>query len=377
MGQQDDGIGRTIRELRRQQKLTQQELADRLGVNHAQVISSIEKGERALKATELIKLAELLSVSPSALLAGSLPPAVQVAWRTIGSEDVRSREEARFLNRCRRYAFVEQINGVPHGRIPLAFELDTRRSSFEEVGVWANATRSVLAMGSIPALVLREVLENRWGVKILFDHLEGGSAATARADFGDAILINASEVPWRRRYSLAHELFHLLTWERTRDVLLQRGGETKGRVEQLADVFASCVLLPEETVRHRFVPLGEGPRMWFSFFVMARELGVSTEALLWRLANLELIPSEIPQRYKTESRLSVLDKSLGRAREPEEPKLPARYVHMAFRAYLEGKISIGKLAELMETTVGLLPRELAVYDLDMDSDAYETTAIPA
>jgi len=149
------------------------------------------------------------------------------------------------------------------------------------------------------------------------------------------------------------------------------------RNETLAEVFASALLLPAEAIEARLPRLREGEQRWFGLFALAREFGVSTKALLWRLVNLGLIPATMAEEFNSNARLAVLDQSLRDWGKEPGSQLPARFVYLAFGAYVQQKISIGKLAELMETTVGLLPRELAAFDLDLNSDAYQATFVPA
>ena len=50
---------------------------------------------------------------------------------------------------------------------------------------------------------------------------------------------------------------------------------------------------------------------------------------------------------------------------------------LAFKAYVEEIISIGKLAELLETSVGRLPQVLASYGFDLDLDVWQAPALPS
>jgi Zn-dependent peptidase ImmA (M78 family)/transcriptional regulator with XRE-family HTH domain len=374
----DKTIGATIQNLRKQHGLSQKQLAVRLGVKHAQVISALESGERALKATELARLAGILRVQPSAILAAQARQAApKVLWRGEDNLTAHSDEEALFVARCKRYAFLEEVGGGRKRAAVPAFALDLETTRFEDVECWAETVRGGLRLGATPALSLRDALETEWGIKVFFTPLLGGSAATVRAEFGDAIMISANEPPWRRHYSLAHELFHLLTWGALLESVSSLTATQRKRNETLAEVFASALLLPAEALEARLPRLREGEQRWFGLFALAREFGVSTKALLWRLVNLGLIPATMAEEFNSNARLAVLDQSLRDWGKEPGSQLPARFVYLAFGAYVQQKISIGKLAELMETTVGLLPRELAAFDLDLNSDAYQATFVPA
>ncbi|HEX6820222.1 MAG TPA: XRE family transcriptional regulator, partial [Ktedonobacterales bacterium] len=207
-------LAENIRNRREQLGLTQADLAARAGFSAPQIVSSIERNEREVKAVELAAIARALHCDLTDLFASDEDheEAPVVAWRerpTVGAED----QAARFLQLCQWYGFAEQwadeerdcdLPGAhpPRGSLTLSWA----RSIAEEV-------RHALELGSLPAASLYQTLEERCGVKIFhFDDLIG-SAACARGDFGAGIALNATEAPWRRNFSLAHELFHLVTWD--------------------------------------------------------------------------------------------------------------------------------------------------------------------
>ena len=110
-------------------------------------------------------------------------------------------------------------------------------------------------LGPVPAEQLAEVMERELGVLVLMvDAIEGVSGAACRLPDLDAVLINRHEVPGRRNFDLAHELFHILTWDAMPPEHVEDASEqSKIRVEQLANNFASAVLMPAE-VLDRFGP---------------------------------------------------------------------------------------------------------------------------
>lgn len=367
-------IGERIASLRVARGLTQAQLAGALGLEHKQVVSNLEKGERALKAPELARLSELFHVSPLVVL-GLQPVASPafVLWRQPAAGQVRVDEEARFIERCRRYAFLERLAHLEPSTLALRYEVKPRQTTFEDVSEWAEQARRALGVGDMPAPGLQEVLEQRHGIKIFVTGLKGGSGATFRGEFGDAVLVNAGEAPGRRAFSVAHELFHLLTWESTpadRNVATPAATE---RIEKLAENFAAAFVLPREALVER-MPRGK-PAEWrvFQWVELARQFGVSVPALAWRLVNLgKLQRQQAEQIIADPTRAGAGVQTASSAERP----LPDRYVTLAFKAYLEDEISIGKLAELLETNVGMLRKVLRDYGFDLDSDVWQAEAIP-
>jgi len=70
-------LGKRIRNARIQLSLSQRQLAEAMGFSAPQIISQIEKGERQIKAGELVNLAKTLHLDISQLLSAdeAKPPA--------------------------------------------------------------------------------------------------------------------------------------------------------------------------------------------------------------------------------------------------------------------------------------------------------------
>ena len=368
-------VGARIASLRKARRLTQDQLATMVGVEHGQIVSSIEHGQRSLKVSELSRFASALCVPFLSLLpVDPLPEQPRVRWRQVRDEDARALDEALFVDRCRRYAFVERVTGTTPARDLRSFPLDIASTSYEHASSWAERVRGELRLGELPAPALRDTLESTVGIKVFVTPLKGGSGAATNGAYGMAVLVNKDEPPDRQAYSLAHELFHLLTWASLPPDATALAPEMEKRNEQLADAFASALLLPAEPLLQR---LGAEPvegRRLIVLERLARDFGVSLPALVYRLVNLGRLHKDVAQKI-----LDAPDRWRTRPGSGESgiPDFPSRYVALAFTAYVDGEISIGKLAELLETTVGMLPRTLLAYGFDPDTDAYETQVLSA
>ncbi len=374
-------IGSVVRALRGRRDITQQDLATSVGLGSGQIISQIEKGERPLKASEVVRLADFFRVPTADLLVGREPPErPAILWRCDADMAGRDEDEALFVDRCRRYAFVEQLAGEETPSPLPRYDLDLDRTRFEDVEEWANVVGSALRLGNRPGPVLRSALENEWGVKIFFSALKSGSGAAVRGEFGDEIAENRNEVKGRRAFSLAHELFHLITWESSVNRLPSLSDSQQRRIEQLANVFASALLLPAPGLERALFKRGRkhGAKI-LEAVAACKAFCVSPTALAWRAVNLGWLKPEnvdaVIEAICDAGAMASAHRHQGE--ETVTPELPERYVLLAFGAYLAGKISVGKLAEIMETTVGMLNPALAAYELDLDSDAYQAEALPA
>lgn len=372
----DVTVGAAVRELRKRYGWGQKDLAERSGLKHAQTVSEVEKGRRSLKASEVVELAALFHVPAADLLAGRVSRRSSfVLWREPVDSSARREIEARFIDRCKRFAFLEEIaGGFGRPRLP-SYSIDFESARFEEAEEIAAEVRNTLQLGEAAAKSLREDIESRWGVMVFQELMDNGSGATTRGEFGSAILENAKEPPKRRAFSLAHELFHLLTWgDDPRPV----GGESEGssrRREQLANAFAAALLMPGETLKRKIA--GRRIRGPADLLPTAAAIGVSVPALAWRSVNLGLLARELVEKVlDSPDKLGVADRGWVPPAELNQP-LPERYVSLAYAAYMRGDISIGRLAELLETTVGMVEHRLDAYGLDLDADEFQAEVLPA
>lgn len=371
-------LGERIREARERLRLTQQELADRVGLSAHQIVSQIEKGEREVKAWELARIAEVLCRSVNELLAPELPPAPAVLWRDDPGGEAHVLE-AQFLRRCREYGLLERLLDLQPATPLPEFRVDPSRISLQGADRLAQRTRETLGLGSRPATSLVKVLEGDYGVKIWYESLgEAGSAASAAGDFGHAILLNADHAPWRRNYSLAHELFHLITWHSAQPEPKLRDAQPErwSQVEKAAQAFASTLLLPTDSVATEFDSRVHDGRVSYADLVeLARDFDVSTEALLWRLVRLGRLDEKEVQRVLNDPTFRKLDRQTmpDHWREPLIP--PERFVRLAFLAYQKGKLSRTRLAGLLRTSLVDLEKTLARYGLQEAEDHEAAAAV--
>lgn len=353
-------IGARIKAARQRMRWSQKKLAEALEWNSSQIVSNVEAGERELKAWELAKIARALNTTFDALLNPTTHRQVVVLWRAKPNDEERAGEiEARFVQRCSRYAQLEKWCELPAPNELKPLSVASLDVPIFRVQKEAEVVRDAMKLGGRPACTLEKTLEEDYGVKIFYEDLgSSGSALCARNEFGAGLLLNASEAPWRRNYSLAHELFHLMTPS-------QWDGK---RCEQLADAFASALLLPQESLASSMQERTSARKVKLESLVeIACEYGVSVDALCWRLVNLNILKREgVLNLLKPGSELRSIDRFSRREETISEPQagLPERYVRLAHLAYAKGKIGRSKLAEYLEISA----YELAEY-LNSHSEA--------
>ena len=353
--------GKKIKKFRDELSISAEEVAEILELGNRQSVYDLEKGRRDLKAWEAVKLAACFGVSTEALLGGDSSPEMPVSWR--GEADPLAENLLR--TRLARYMKLEQFADInPDSTLP-QYRID-QNASFESIGEIALGVARSLNLGEYPARSLAEALRKKWNVLIFSIPVASGSAACVRKGRTCAVLLNSGDAWWRRNFSLGHELFHLITSE--------TGSIFPDRIEKLANVFSSNLLIPYDSINSEIRKLQKSDSIsYFDLMNLAREYMVSTEALLWRMYSLEYIPREDVDRFLQDESLRSLDREIHGFLKREEPALPVDLVFLAYQVYLQGKISIGKLAEYLETSVGMLKKTLTTYGIMPFAPKYETS----
>ena len=346
-------IATRLKALREERKLSQDAMARAFGFKDRQTVSAIETGERRLSAEELVRAAEVLGVeidyfTDPFLLAGE----GRFSWRQngfLGGKLADYEVDAgRFIAAYRTLA--PQV-GRPGPLLRPTLEL-TRHSRFEDAAAAGERFAAELELGDVPAVRLAQVMEERLGVLVLMvDAIKGVSGAACRLPELDVVLINRREVPGRRNFDLAHELFHILTWkemppEHVEDV----EPKARNRVEQLADSFAAALLMPTATLeRFRDWAGLAGDKLARRLTAVAGELGVTASALRWRLVALDRIDKAAAKAIP-EDRL----RHNGRAK-PVKEKPPAlfskTFVEVIARAMDEGRVAVRRVCHLLGLSI--------------------------
>jgi len=337
-----------LRAARESLGLTIIEAAKRLGFPSYQTLTKIEEGEREVKASELSRFSKVYFCSIGKLLGEeNIYSEYGFLWRNPPQDENKKRIEAEVSYRYEQYHLLEKLLNLKIKRKFLDVTVDDI-SSYNDISDLAEKFRELLALGSRPAFTLQKVLEQDYGIKILFYPIPFGSAvSTISPDFGAVIVINSDEAPWRRNYDLAHELFHLVTWK----AISLRDLEDRlyfEEIEKKANRFASILLLPETEVRKEIMERIETQKQFtYSDLVdIAMEFGVSAKALLYRMAHLRFIKWEDAEKIAKDEELAEISRQK-RKDEWGEPPKSERFIFLAIRCLRKGLISRGKFAEMV------------------------------
>ena len=362
-------IGKRIKALREERNLSQDELAQMLGFKDRQTVSAIETGVRRLKAEELVLAVRKLGVSldyfanPFRLVGEG-----RFSWRqnSVGTDQLKEYERQAGSWLAAFCALAPQVGQeMPFLRRKLGL---TRRSSYEEAVQAGERFASKFGLGEAPAVRLAEVMQKQLDILVLMvNACEGVSGASCRLPDLDAVLIARHEVAGRRHFDLAHELFHLLTWDAMPPEHVEESLETGGgRVEQLANNFAAALLMPESSVARvqHWQRLGD-EELVLSLNTLADDLAVTSSALGWRLVALGRLESD---------RVNAIPEAALRNNGHDEPPgdLPELFskifMDVMGRATDEGHVSVQRLASLLDLPVEDLAGLFTSHGLDHPID---------
>jgi Zn-dependent peptidase ImmA (M78 family) len=162
------------------------------------------------------------------------------------------------------------------------------------------------------------------------------------------ILINATDVQLRQRFTLAHEIGHS-QFEPKCTVVDDGGANDDPAVrtaEKRANAFAAELLLPEKAASQwqPKAPWGESP---LDVAELALQYGISYEATLWRLKSIgHLDNARVADLKERVSELPDEPRRRLSARTDERLELPRDFAQLAREAVAEGFISRKRYDEL-------------------------------
>lgn len=348
-------LGEKLRKARKKLGMTLIEVAEQIGFDSYQTLSSIEKGKKQIQTWELLNLAQIYNQDTNYFLSDKWDQSEpeKILWRNKSESPKLKSAEQKFINYCKRYHFLEEKVGIKLDNVFKQLKKDKIVvDDYDHTEELANKYNKKLNLGSHPSKKLATILEEKLHIKILYLPLDdAGSGASTIGNFGPAILINSLDSPWRRNFDLAHEFFHLLTWNLfdANSVHCYTDENKKSREDKLADCFASSLLLPKSQLIEEFNKKKKNNRLSYLNSVMiAKEFGVSKDALIWRLVNMKLITKESAKKALDSPELITINWKHRKSEWGEMPVFSERYIRLAFTCYKKGFISRSKLAEYFD-----------------------------
>ena len=353
-----------MKALRQERGLSQDDMARVFGFKDRQTVSAIETGVRRVAATELLLVADKLNVpldyftDPFRLDGEGL-----FSWRQSG---VGRSELAAYERTAGRWVGAYRALSAQIGmRSPLmrrALGL-TKAARVEDAMDARERFTTEFELGDVPALRLAAAMQEQLGILVLMvDAYQGISGAACRLPELDVVLIARGEVTGRRNFDLAHELFHILTWEAMPPAHVEDAVDISGsRVEQLANSFAAALLMPKVAVES-YGNWGQltGDGLVERLNSAADALSVTSSALMWRLVALGHLT-----RKKARAIPEAALRNNGRSQtEGARPPLFSRsFAEVVVTAIDQGHLSVRRAARLVGLPIEGLEELFAVHGL--------------
>src|SRR4051812_21788747 len=229
----------------------------------------------------------------------------------------------------------------------------------------ARQAREKLGLDAVsPNPCILVLAEERFGLPVVVATLPDDIAgALYRNGAGSVMWVNAQQSVTRQRFTIAHELGHVVcehAGAKKLDSPATIAGRTHDPLEVEANAFAAQLLAPRDGVRD----MVEGEPNLEDVVRVAARFGISALAALYRFRTLEMVST---RRYEQ------LQREIGEklhhdvwdylAPEPyddalsqidERPRLPASLANSALAAVLRGEASVGAAAALAHCRADVL-----------------------
>lgn len=363
--------GARVRAARQRAGLSQRDVESRAGVSQP-TLHRIETGRRTqATVAEFDRLAQVLGVGLDELLYGSVvQDRVLAAARTAGCAEINlSTALEQAIELLKLDDRLDSV--VPHLRQASDPALKTSimgNSPRERGQLAAEQVRMELGLDIAAIADLVEVVEHFTGVDVGTVPLPPGVSGVCATDPRRAtsiVLVNSADVMERQRFTLAHELGHLLFGDSTHVDAVD--GRRSPR-EVLCDEFARNLLIPREGVRAglaRSVGAADMARVDERVMaLLARHFGVSPEAVRIQLDRMDLLPAYLRNAELPSGRRWAYRYGWGPQYDTDQtaarhPRVPRRILDRATEAYRIGKLGVAALARLQDRSVSQVEQALA------------------
>jgi Zn-dependent peptidase ImmA (M78 family)/DNA-binding XRE family transcriptional regulator len=351
-------LGELLQQARKKSGMTQADAAKVIDAARTTIVA-IEKGERRLKPKELIKLARAYGRAVSDFVRSSpVTEPFEVQFRAAYQRNEKEEVQIapiiqRFEELCRNYLELEKIMDAPLPRnYPQEYDVANMpiEAAAESIAI---AERQRLGLGDSPVPMLRDILEQSVGIRIFYLNMPAKYSEIYSYDdqLGGCMAINLGHYEERCRWSMAHGYLHFLAHRRKPVVDFEGQYKRIPESERLAEAFPKYFLMPTSGLLSRFNDMyrTHGKFTPTNLFTLAHYYGVSIEALVYRLEDMELLPSGTWDRLRDRGlKVKKVQQELGLEEITQRADiLPIHYQHLAIEALEQGLITEGRFAEFL------------------------------
>jgi len=310
----------------------------------ADKLSKSLSGKRRFTTLELALLADLTGRTIDWFINGKEAEIPLLAARSVG---VIAPSSSKILEIAEKMNSADQQLQVLNGSRELVSLPDLVYPV--EIAAWATEHAGD-ELYLLPNSELMETITQKFDTDILVTQLpniDGFSWQTSSFR-----LIGVTTTPrWaRQRFTLAHELGHILMRHSQELIEDKIDYDTNYDTERAANLFAAEFLMPKDAITSAVT---EEPISYNDFNRLVNRFHVSPIALAWRLFDLGLLSAEERAKYSNQrARSAVLFSGMKNYHQQAQTdalvtRLPARLVYEHSAAYEEGRTSARPLAELL------------------------------
>ena len=342
----------------RNSSLTNADFASAIGIDPTKLSKSLG-GLRRFTSFELASVASRGRTTVDWLLTGTAPDRALLAARAApeADEDVLVKAERRVRAIAEVEAALDKLepDSVERPPLPAVSLLGRPMDDAESMADLVLGTVHDVGWQKILRTDPARVVERLFGINVVFEKCGAGLDGIALNSAASRVILVNTSIAWsRQRFTLAHEVGHLIAGDgRASGICVDADVMASQRVEeQRANSFAACLLMPRRDLRDD-LPDADGVDD-ATFGRLVGEYRVSASAMAWRLKNLGYI-DEVRRaqlgsmRPDQAARLGDWQAELGRLAVEQRRRRPAvALAERALVAFAEGVASARLVATILD-----------------------------
>jgi Zn-dependent peptidase ImmA (M78 family) len=339
-----------VREIISRSGMSQRAVASLIELDETKLTKSLS-GKRRFTSLELALLADLGETSVDWILTGVGSRSFAFARRVVAPDqsvgDSAGADLVRLIaerfDSARELGFAPPTPELPEPIAQARYvdeALDLASRALDAIGVQMR--------GLSTAGLIREI-ERAFGVQVaVYDLPPGVDGLSFQGGDLRVIVLASTRSAARQRFTLGHELGHLLWGDANAGMLEEALFATKDNLERRANAFAAAFLLPRGEIEAALA----GREVAGELDQLVWEFGVSPQALAWRLFNLSLLSVELRDRLVART-AEASAAAVGRLSEfallataAETRRPPGRLSEAYLAAYIDGEVAAAPVAQL-------------------------------
>ena len=313
-------------------------------------ISRYEKGIMKPDSSNLIKLSKALNVKVDYLFRKPTVELEALEFRKKARMGVKRIDSIKYrvMDQLERYLELEDILSVNNDfSNPIS---SIQINDIVDVELVAKKLREIWNLGLHPISSVIEMLEDNFIKVVEVDEpLEFDGLSAFVGNKVPVIVVNQNFPVERKRFTLLHELGHLL--------LTFNGIFTEKEIENLCNGFAGAVLIPEAKL---ISELGQSRKQFYlqELAELQKEWGISIQAIMYRAKNLDIITqSKLTDFYIKLRQNSDFKKQVDESRYRLDES-SFRFNQLLYKGLGQELISISKASVLSSQSVNTLETSL-------------------